>query len=268
MLSAFVVGLLVFGQAAGETRSRRVVRHSVGSPRDGELVRGVRLTSAPGYYVASGVTAWGTPTTIEHLRTVLARVHGERPDVELRVGDISRRAGGPLRLHQSHQSGRDVDLGLVPPEGTRRLRGRFERVPAERIGLMDEHVTLQLLRWLAETADQPGGVQWILMDYALQKRLHAVGVAEGIDKAELDALFQYPHGRWAKRGLVRHFPRHRNHMHVRFACAPADRACRARKAMPPRYGNDKAPSGGKRLRKAPRAAKDARLPAAPPSKGQ
>ena len=132
--------------------------------------------------------------------------------------------------------------------------------------------TLEVVRALAATTDEPGGVQWILMDYGLQERLHAEGVAAGLDAAELEALFQFPRGRWAEHGVVRHFPRHRNHMHVRFSCEPRDRECRARRSKPPRLRRARGPSTttttkpepGKRLRKSTRPtpkAKDERLPA-------
>lgn len=209
------------------------VRHSVGTPRSGTLVGAQRLRSGPGYFVHDRTTSYGTPTTVAHLRAVLESLHEAHPAAVLRVGDLSRREGGALVAHQSHQSGRDVDLGLVPPRGTDRFGGRFERAPAERIGMMDERATLHLLRLLAATAGEPGGVQWIMLDYGLQQRLHDTGVAAGLEPAELDALLQYPHGRRASRGLVRHYPGHRNHMHVRFACAPGERACRGR-TEPPR----------------------------------
>ncbi len=168
---------------------------------------------------------------VAHLRAVLAALHEEHPDVELRVGDLSLRKGGSLSAHRAHQSGRDVDLGLVPPPGIR-PRGRFER-GAEGAGVpMDPRATLDLLRGLAATSGEPGGAQWVLLDYTVQEQLYAEGLAEGLAEAELDVLFQYPHGRTATRGFVRHYAGHRRHMHVRFDCAPGDRRCRGRSGPP------------------------------------
>lgn len=212
------------------TSTAATTRHSVGTPRNGSLEGGVRLSPGPGYFVRKAATSWGTPTTVGHLRAVLASLHEAYPDSELRVGDLSARHGGTLEAHQAHQSGRDADVGLVPPPGVR-PRGRFEGGQGDGPP-MDPAATLHLLRLLAATSDEPGGAQWVLLDYEVQRVLHARAVAEGIDPEEIDALFQYPHGRRADRGFARHFSGHRRHMHVRFACAPDDRACRGRRGPP------------------------------------
>lgn len=207
------------------------VRHSIGTPRSGRLAGAVRLRPGPGYFVRDAATSWGTPTMVAHLHDVLRSLHEAHPRTMLRVGDLSLRGGGKLSAHRAHQSGRDVDLGLVPPPGIR-PRGSFERGSAERAVPVDPRATLHLLRELAATSDRPGGAQWVLLDYAVQATLHAEGRAQGLDPAELDALLQYPHGRDAARGFVRHMPGHRNHIHVRFACAPGDEECRG-PAEPP-----------------------------------
>ena len=41
----------------------------------------------------------------------------------------------------------------------------------------------------------------------------------------LDEIFQYPRGKGAAGGLVRHEPNHADHFHVRFRCAKADADC-------------------------------------------
>ncbi len=47
-------------------------------------------------------------------------------------------------------------------------------------------------------------------------------------REELAALFQYPHGRHNKVGIIRHAHGHADHFHVRFACDPLDELCRER----------------------------------------
>jgi penicillin-insensitive murein endopeptidase len=49
------------------------------------------------------------------------------------VGDISRKGGGTIGQHRSHQSGRDVDIGfyIVDGEGRSSLQNRFVRFDAE-----------------------------------------------------------------------------------------------------------------------------------------
>ena len=45
------------------------------------------------------------------------------------------------------------------------------------------------------------------------------------DPGELARWFQWPHGRDQQAGIIRHAPGHRDHVHVRFACAAHDREC-------------------------------------------
>jgi len=55
--------------------------------------------------------AWGTCSTVEHLRQVLRTFHERHPSrARIGIGDISRRGGGPFPGHASHRRGVDVDL--------------------------------------------------------------------------------------------------------------------------------------------------------------
>jgi hypothetical protein len=82
-----------------------------------------------------------------------------------------------------------------------------------------------LLQAFAKTADDDIGVQKIYLDFGVQGRLYKWAVAHDVPRGYLDELFQYPHGRGANQGLVRHEPHHDDHMHVRFKCAPDDDGC-------------------------------------------
>ncbi len=42
---------------------------------------------------------------------------------------------------------------------------------------------------------------------------------------DLAKIVQYPRGRAAHRGLVRHEPLHTQHLHVRFGCGPCEVEC-------------------------------------------
>ena len=76
------------------------------------------------------------------------------------------------------------------------------------------------------TAGDPGGVEKVFLDYEVQGWLYAAARADGWSKARLLDVFQYPDGPYAKHGIVRHEPKHADHMHVRFRCAPADAGCK------------------------------------------
>ena len=71
-----------------------------------------------------------------------------------------------------------------------------------------------------------GGAQMIFLDFNLQGLLYNWALANGESEDHLAWLFQYPHGRGASAGIVRHEPNHADHMHVRFRCPSGDTACR------------------------------------------
>lgn len=198
---------------------------SMGSPRDGALLRPTQLPPGRGYVIRNPQTAWGTANTIEHLKAAIDAARAQHPDVhQLLVGDISTRRGGPLPGHQSHQAGRDVDLGLwYRPSVEDGAPRHFVEGSSK---TLDRRATFDLVRALAATADEPDGVELIVLDYNLQRVLRRAGQARGVPEVELEALFQFPHGPSSRHGLVRHMPAHRDHLHVRFKCPTGDRYCR------------------------------------------
>ena len=140
----------------------------------------------------------------------------------LAIGDISQEAGGQITQHRSHQSGRDVDIGLVYKTKPASFPEDF--VPATADNL-DCEATYALVNEFAETANQDGGVQVIFLDYNVQGLLYQWAKEHGEDEAILGQLFEYPnHG--GGDALVRHIPNHNNHLHVRFKCPGSDTSCR------------------------------------------
>jgi murein endopeptidase len=156
---------------------------------------------------------WGTAGTVAQVQDAaaqVARYHGgDRPVV---VGALSRPGGGRLRGHRSHQSGRDVDLGLISSEGPLR-----QFVPMH-AGNLDVAASWTLLGALLER----GEVIYVFLDYDLQALFYRYLEDEGVDEATLTRIFQYPAGRAARRGVIRHASGHRDHVHVRFRCRPSD----------------------------------------------
>lgn len=222
------------------------VGQSLGAPRAGALFGGERLEPGEGYVIRNARASYGTKTTIAHVRGVIAEVREQHPRVHpLVIGDLSSELGGRLLGHFSHQSGRDVDLGLyyrTRPEG---FPERF--VEAHRDNL-HYSATFGLLEALWRTSSEAGGVEWILLDYEVQRMLYLWAKRRGgVPQDTLDHIFQYPHGPTATRGLVRHFPQHRDHLHVRFACAPGDLHCTSPEGPPVAdNGLDRAPEDGAR----------------------
>ncbi len=161
---------------------------SVGLPYAGRLVGGTQLPlSGPDWVTWDPITdsspnlpsrLYGTPATIRTLLSVIADYRAAHPNApRMVVGDISRRGGGPLDDHVSHQSGLDVDVYY--PRRDRQLRAPVL------VSQIDHRLAQDLLDRFVRA-----GAQMVF-----------VGYSTGL------------HG---PSGVVIPYPNHDNHMHVRF----------------------------------------------------
>jgi hypothetical protein len=199
-----------------------VTGQSIGSPWDGELRDAVKLRLGDGFRIRRPHRSYGASHVVAHVQQALWSVYDRFPDAHvLAIGDLSAKDGGAITEHRSHQSGRDVDIGFY-----------FTRVPdgypasfVEGGDDLDLGKMFAMLQAFARTADEPTGVAKIYLDFAIQGRLYKWARERDVPKSYLDALFQYPHGRGANAGLIRHEPHHDDHIHVRFKCAPDDDGC-------------------------------------------
>jgi murein endopeptidase len=196
---------------------------SLGQPWQGKLNDPTQLAEGDGYVIRRPYRAFGTKTTVELIHHAITDLRVQFPDAHvLAIGDISQEAGGQITQHRSHQSGRDVDIGLVYKTKPATFPEDF--VPATADNL-DCEATYALVNEFAETAKQDGGVQVIFLDYNVQGLLYQWAKEHGEDEAILEQLFEYPnHG--GGDALVRHIPNHNNHLHVRFKCPSSDTSCR------------------------------------------
>jgi hypothetical protein len=187
-------------KAIGRSRARaaelaRVEWHratSVGLPYSGRLVDGTQLpVEGPDWVTWNPVTdsvpnvprrLYGNERTIRAILSVTAAYRAAHPDApRVVVGDISRRDGGRMNEHVSHQNGLDVDVYYPRRDG-------HPRAPVA-AGQIDRDLAQDLLnRFLA------AGAQVVF-----------VGYSTGL------------HG---PRGAVVPYPNHENHMHVRFPPPP------------------------------------------------
>jgi murein endopeptidase len=195
---------------------------SLGLPWQGKLREPTELPAGDGYVIRRPYRAFGTRTTVDIIHHALTDMHVQFPDAHvIAVGDISQESGGQITQHHSHQSGRDVDIGLV-------YKTRPESYPQDFVSAtadnLDCEATYALLNEFAETANEDGGVQVIFLDYNVQGLLYRWAKDNGEDVSILDKLFQYPNRGAAT--LVRHVVNHDNHMHVRFRCPESDSSCR------------------------------------------
>jgi hypothetical protein len=183
------------------------------APKRSPLVGAKPMPRGDGYNLRRPELAYGVPYVVDHLRHCIAEVRALYPDVHtLAIGDLSAEHGGKLGGHKSHQSGVDVDVGFY-----------FKQVPdgyPEHFAAAGDNLDLQatwaLLTAFARTTDLDDGVSIMFLDYTLQKRLYMWAQQRGTPEADLDHLFQYPHGKDTQSGLIRHWPNHADHVHVRF----------------------------------------------------
>jgi murein endopeptidase len=190
--------------------------HGVGTPQAGSLVAAVQLPPGDGYALRYPNSAWGTTYAVREAIAALDRFAARRrPDSRsVSVGTMSRQRGGAIGGHNSHQTGRDLDIRLpLRPE----LPPALEPIPRR----IDWQTTWTLVTSFAE-ADS---VEVIFLDYASQRRLYKAAEALGVDEQTLAAILQYPRGSKANRGLVQHSAGHESHIHVRFGCGPAEPEC-------------------------------------------
>jgi LysM repeat protein len=187
---------------------------SVGTPQNGRLINGVEIPDAPHIHKKYPSSSFGTTHAVTVLMEGLARFHARyRTARPLSLGQMSRRHGGPLQGHLSHQSGRDIDIRLP-------LRADFP----DDFGVRPERVDWTAVWHLVSAFIDTGEILVIFLDYDMQQFVYEAAKSLGSTPEELRTHLQVPGGRMAP-GLVRHSPGHEAHIHVRFKCGPHEPEC-------------------------------------------
>jgi penicillin-insensitive murein endopeptidase len=189
---------------AFESRPESLGSISIGTPNSGQLLNGVQPKESPLYHLVDPSHAWGTEETVDylcHALSVVARLHPGTPAVD--IGHLSAKVGGPIRPHHSHQSGRDVDLGLYYRDIGTRWYTHATR------DTLDVPRTWTLIRTLVTDTD----IEMILLDQSLQDVIKDYAQSVETETAWVSHLF---HTSGARAAVVRHSPGHTTHMHLRF----------------------------------------------------
>jgi LysM repeat protein len=201
--------------------SRNPVSESeaIGPTNRGRLESPVMLPTHRGYVIRTPARAYGTEETIRWIVDAFDGVDAKFKHTKVvRIHDISDRNGGRLRDHKSHQNGRDADISYYQKQcganGCRFAEFRSSELDVARQWALLEH-------WLRN--DQ---AEMIFVDYRLQAKLYRYAKRKGVSKSQLDRWIQYPRGRYEPSGVIRHFPNHEDHLHVRFVCPYSDLKCR------------------------------------------
>ncbi|MFO7566903.1 MAG: penicillin-insensitive murein endopeptidase [Enhygromyxa sp.] len=197
---------------------------SRGRVDQGSLAQPDQLPESRAYHLRRPPRTFATAHLIEHTQRAVEAVHALGiAKHELAIGDLSDQDGGPLEGHRTHQSGRDVDLGFYFVQRPKDYPEQFVEGSADKL---DVDATWALLEHLVLTADQPGGVELIYLDYDIQRLLYPAAQRDGWTAEELGRVFEYPDGRKAPGRIVRHLWNHHDHLHVRFRCPPGDGGCK------------------------------------------
>ncbi|MCR9161486.1 MAG: penicillin-insensitive murein endopeptidase [Nannocystaceae bacterium] len=163
------------------------------------LVGGVQLPEGTGYIRRRPGNAWGKAAVIHSIVAAIERYHAGTPRAPVvRIGDISRKSGGPLGNHLSHQGGRDIDVGYIFDDGS----GRKE---------LDVAHSWALVKAFTEDAN----LKVIFADYGVQGLLYEHALSIGEDPELLDELFEYPN-RGSSNAVIYHWRGHARHFHVRY----------------------------------------------------
>jgi len=190
---------------------------SIGKPSGGSLVDGRCIGSDGPGFVHPGEASCATDEVVMLVLFAVGEILRDYPNsAPVVIGDLSLPEGGTLAPHKSHTSGRDVDIGFFARDN-KRLRTFGDLDPAN----IDFEKSLSLMVNLVAT----GKVQFIFINYALQPYFIDAARSMGYDPQQIEYLFQYPRGKKADAGVVRHSEGHFRHAHVRFICAESDPEC-------------------------------------------
>ena len=203
--------------ATSSTKPTEVAKkrdRSIGAPWSGRLQGPVKLKEGKRYHLRRPWRTYATRTTVELVRQTIIDTLDDLPKAHiLAVGDLSQETGGWISEHASHQSGRDIDIGLFYKKQPKGYPASFVRATA---ATLDAGATFRLISNFARTGGDDGGVQFIFLDQQLQNVVLAWAEKAGVsDKRIANAV-----------AVMRHIPHHTDHIHVRFKCRERDSSCR------------------------------------------
>lgn len=225
-IAAFTVA--VAHAAPAGTKPSKKPSKSIGAPNQGTLQDGAHLELGPhlrivGAY-APGDARWGVRQLVDAIDRAAREVRKRYPDAVLGVGHLSRKGGGEIDRHHSHESGRDADLAfyLVDVAGRPLVRDRFLAILPNGVAAADAHVRFDDGRnWALVSAlvsDPNARVTHIFAATYLRTRLLAYAARVGAPaalRARVAEVVMQPH----------HALPHDDHFHVRVACPPSSAQC-------------------------------------------
>lgn len=202
--------------------------HSAGTVADGVLLNAAELPFAGDHHAIierhrKNQTRWGTEQLVALIQAAADHVGTKAPGAPLRVGNMSRKAGGDIRWSRSHNSGRDADLAFYVVDAK-----SGESVPAPDLLRFDEHgvpagrgdLRFDVARnWLLVEGflnQTDINVQWLFISLPLKQMLLDEAARVGADPEVI-----------RRAESVLHQPTdalpHADHFHLRIGCSRDNR---------------------------------------------
>jgi len=229
LLVAALIVLMSGGALAGKTTRQLPAKYrkkpysrmslSVGHPNSGWQRRSMKLRHTRYLSVKRGSRArsWGHPALVKMLRRNARDIARSVRGSIMLVGDLSRRHGGPLAGHHSHQSGRDADVAFYATNRRGKPVRMRKFVAFDGDGNAKDNSGLRFddrRNWLLVRAwmrDHRAGLSHVFVSWPLRTRLLDYARKLRVSKKVLLAaavLLKRPKNASA----------HDDHFHVRIAC--------------------------------------------------
>lgn len=200
---------------------------SIGVPHSGVLTNAVELpVRGPGFerYRPTSPVYWGHPRLVAAIQRAAQAVAEKRPGgAPLVIGDLSARTGGKIPRHNSHRTGRDIDLlfYVTSPTGVPVRNPGFIPFGADGLSQLEDGRVLRLdveRQWLflRELLTDPEiNVQFLFVSRDLEALIIEYALARETDLALVW------HAQTVMIQPVDSLP-HNDHIHMRIACGAED----------------------------------------------
>ncbi len=224
----FAAGLALSGCLSTPTPLAPGLQGSVGVPNQGVLTEAEELpVRGLGFarYRPLSTHYYGRPRLVRALESAAASVATHAPGgAPLFVGDLSAKTGGRIAGHDSHRSGRDVDLLflVMSPAGVSRPSPGFVRFEGDGLALPEaskDYIRIDVDRewWLLRSLllSPDIDVQFMFVCHEVEALLidHARALGESDDLVlRAETVMLEPSDSL----------RHDDHVHLRIACAPEE----------------------------------------------
>ncbi len=196
---------------------------SIGAPNHGKLEGGTKLHRGKSIDLRHGAQAYGVPELTHALKRAADKVASKHAGSIMLVGDLSAKDGGPLAGHNSHQTGRDADVGFyVENSHGKPVKSMKQFVAFDAKGEGKELAWARFddaRNWLlVETLikDHDANVKHIYVVNSLRARLLAYAAKKQVNKELQQRAAQ----------VMTSPPDadvHDNHFHIRIACPEASK---------------------------------------------